>query len=141
MENHGNSSWDKKTAHQRFWDNLVNGALDRLLECPEELKSLRFDYEELRRRQKTLGLALDQRGTSMMRLVAEAHGEHWDSEDEEKFESGAKKCPNEVKAPIREQHAVEVGTACQICVREGEIQGHELQASDDRREEFLQKVR
>ena len=76
--------WDQKTAHQRFWDNLVNGALDRLLQCPDEIKALRYNYDEMRRLQKCLGLALDQRKTSMMRIVAEAYGETWDSEDDEK---------------------------------------------------------
>ena len=137
--------WDERTPHQRFWDNLVNGALDRLLKCPDQIKALRYDYDEMRRVQKTLGLALDQRGTSMMRLVAEAHGETWDAEDDEKqaaCQSMEKSVPLKSKGnPVTEEDAIQMGAAREVGVREGQGQGHDLPPSHDRRKELLQKVR
>ena len=144
--------WDQRTPHQRFWDNLVNGALDRLLQCPDQIKALRYDYEEMRRVQKTLGLALDQRGTSMMRLVAEAHGEIWDAEDDEKqaarqsieeiLERTEKSVPLKSKGiPVTEEDAIQMGAAREVGVREGQGQGHDLPPSHDRRKELLHKVR
>ena len=143
--------WDERTPHQRFWDNLVNGALDRLLKCPDQIKALRYDYDEMRRVQKTLGLALDQRGTSMMRLVAEAHGEIWDAEDDEKqaarqsieeiLERTEKSVPLKSKGNPVTEDAIQMGAAREIGVREGQSQGHDLPPSNDRREIHLQKVR
>ena len=134
--------WDRKTAHQRFWDNLVNGALDRLLENPEGVKALRFDYDDLRRLQKTLGPALDKRGTSMMQLVAEAHGEIWDAEDDEKAQARLtmeKSVPLKSKGNPVDQHAIQVGAAREVGVREGQGQGHDVPPSDGRSQVDLQE--
>ena len=135
--------WDKRTPHQRFWDNLVGGALDRLLECPDEIRALRFKYDEVCRLQKTLKLALDKRGTSMMRLVAEAHGEVWDEEDDEKQQA---RQSMEKKVPLRSkgnpvENAVQVDPACEIGVREGQSQGHVVPPSDGCRKIDLQEER
>ena len=133
--------WDQRTTHQRFWDNLVNGALDRLLQCPDEIKALRFNYDELRRLQKTLGLALDQRKTSMMRIVAEAHGELWDAEDDEKQQARQtmeKIVPLKSKGnPV--ENAIQVDSAREIGVREGQGQGHDVPPSDGRSQVDLQE--
>ena len=133
--------WDQRTPHQRFWDNLVNGALDRLLQCPDEIKALRYNYDEMRRLQKCLGLALDQRKTSMMRIVAEAHGELWDAEDDEKQQARQtmeKIVPLKSKGnPV--ENALQVGPAREVGVREGQGQGHVVPPSDGRREKHLQE--
>ena len=133
--------WDQRTPHQRFWDNLVNGALDRLLENPEGVKALRFDYDDLRRLQKTLGPALDKRGTSMMQLVAEAHGEIWDAEDDEKAQA---RLTMEKSVPLKSkenpvENAIQVGAARKIGVREGQGQGHDVPPGDGRREVDVQE--
>ena len=134
--------WDKRTPHQRFWDNLVGGALDRLLQTPEQIKALRFDYEGLRRLQKTLGPALDKRGTSMMQLVAEAHGEIWDAEDDEKAQA---RLTMEKSVPLKSkgnpENAIQVGAAREVGVREGQGQGHDVPPSDGRRQVDLQEGR
>ena len=125
-------SWDVATAHQRFWAQLQNRALDSLLESPDELKGLRYKYGVLKRKQQLLQRVLDERGTSMLQLVAEAHGEIWDEEDDEK------NSPSEVKV-VPVNHAVQVGRAREIGVREGKSEGHVLQASDDCGKEDLQE--
>ena len=136
--------WDQRTPHQRFWDNLVNGALDRLLQCPDEIKALRYNYDEMRRLQKCLGLALDQRKTSMMRIVAEAHGELWDAEDDEKQQARQtmeKIVPLKSKGNPVDQHALQVGAAREVGVRQGQGQGHDVPPSDGRRKVDLQTSR
>ena len=74
----------------------------------------------------------------MMRLVAEAHGECWDSEDEQKEQSREKNVALKSKGNPVTENAVQVGPACEISVREGEVEGDVVQAGNDCREKQLQ---
>ena len=54
------------------------------MQSPEYLKKLRFDYDRAKADQKLFGEIWREYGTSVFQLIAEAHGETWDAEDEEK---------------------------------------------------------
>ena len=80
--------WNVETAHQRFWRRLLNQNIDRLIRDPEKflLKHMRYDNAMAKDYQKRYSTILAERGTSMYKLIAEACGEVWDEEDEEKHE-------------------------------------------------------
>ena len=48
------------------------------------MKSLRFDNDEAMRMQKRFGAVWEEYGTNVYQLIAEAHDENWDAEDEQK---------------------------------------------------------
>ena len=133
-------SWDQETAHQRFWRCLLNNRLDSLLANKDELRSLRYDWRTFRYLKERLHAVLKTRGLSLTKCVAEAYGDSWgsdvDSVDEEKASPDYQKsCAHEVK---ESPNAVSLGPACEIGVREGEVEGHVVQAGNDCREKQLQ---
>ena len=133
-------SWDKETAHQRFWRCLLNNRLDSLLANKDELRSLRYDWKRFRYLKEKLKTVLKERGVSLTQRVAEAYGDSWgsdvDSEDEEKSSPDYQKsCSHEVK---KIPNAVRVGPACKVGVCEGEVEGNDVQAGNDFREKQLQ---
>ena len=131
--------WDGETAHQRFWRSLLNTRLDQLLANREELKALRFNWELLVTLKEKLRLVLEERGMSLESQVAKACDENWDSEDEEKH--APKKCsPVKVKKTPSD-HAVSLGPAREVGLRQGKGQGHVLQAGNDCSQIQLQKRR
>ena len=69
---------------EAFLDRLMRQRVQGMLEKPEHLKCLRHDHSRLQRIQRLFGRHLDEAGTSMYKLVAAAHGESWDFEDDEK---------------------------------------------------------
>ncbi len=133
-------SWDTETAHERFWRCLLNHRLDSLLSNKDELRSLRYNWQRFRYLKEKLHTVLKERGVSLTQRVAEAYGDSWgsdvDSEDEEKSSPDYQKsCSHEVK---KIPNAVSVGPACKVGVREGEVEGNDVQAGDDLREKQLQ---
>ena len=69
---------------EAFLDRLLRQRVASMLEKPEHLKYLRRDHSKLKRLQRLFGRYLDEANTSMYKLVAAAHGESWDFEDDEK---------------------------------------------------------
>tara|TARA_B100000029_G_scaffold280135_1_gene274280 strand:- start:232 stop:705 length:474 start_codon:yes stop_codon:yes gene_type:complete len=70
--------------HARFWRQLIQQQAREFMRNREYLQTLRTDYEEARRMQKRFGHVWAEYGTDIYKLTAEACGENWDSEDEEK---------------------------------------------------------
>ena len=134
------AGWVEETAHQRFWRSLLNTRLDQLLSDKENLRSLRYNWKHFTNLKEKLKLVLEERGLSLEGLVAKAFDETWDSEDEQKHNGAKKSSPVKVKKTPSD-HAVSLGPAREIGVRQGQIQGHVLQAGDDCREKQLQKRR
>ena len=76
--------WEDENPAARFMRRLVRDRAVEFMRCPEYLKPLRFDYERAKRDQKRFGEIWAEYGTNIFQLIAEAHGENWDAEDEEK---------------------------------------------------------
>ena len=83
----------RDSATQRFMTRLKNERAQMFMRDREYMKTLRFKYEVARDMQKMFGKIWREHGTDVFQLIAEAHGETWDAEDEEKntFEATAKK--------------------------------------------------
>ena len=126
--------WNRATPQQRFWIRLQNQRVDQLISDPERflLRHMRHDHAMVKRHQKLFGHIFKERGLCLYKLIAEACGENWDSEDEQK------NCPPMEQRP---DNAISLDYAREERVREREIQGDVLQTSDDRREEDVQARR
>ena len=75
---------DSESAAARFMKRLIRSRAVEFMHSPEYLKSLRFDYARATANQKRFGHIWEEYGTNIFQLIAEAHGEIWDAEDEEK---------------------------------------------------------
>ena len=86
--------WGKETKHQRFWRQLLNDRVNELLNDPEKvlLRHMRHDYEMVKRHLHYFGAVLKERNLCLYKLIAEAYGENWDSEDEEKHDKKNDSC-------------------------------------------------
>ena len=76
--------WEDDTPATRFWQRLVRERAIEFMQSPEYLKKLRFDYDRAKADQKLFGHVWAEYGVSVFQLIAEAYGEKWDAEDEEK---------------------------------------------------------
>ena len=76
--------WEDDTPATRFWERLVRERAIEFMQSPEYLKKLRFNYDRAKADQKLFGKIWREYGTSVFQLIAEAYGETWDAEDEEK---------------------------------------------------------
>ena len=122
--------WENKDPVARFWIRLHNECVDKLINDPEHflLRHMRHDYKMVREYQKRFGDIFKERGVNLFELIANACGEVWDDEDEEKGGVMSKKIvPMEVK---KSSNAVSVDCPRQVGVREGKVQGDDVQASD-----------
>ena len=135
------SVWNVETAHQRFWRRLLNQNIDRLIRDPEKflLKHMRYDNAMAKDYQKRYSTILAERGTSMYKLIAEACGEQWDSEDEQKCPSQLeKKC---VPSNQRNQgNHDDLDRTREIGVLERQGLGDEVQGRPASGSEDLEKV-
>ena len=79
------AAWEDDDPAARFMKRLVRERAVEFMRSPDYLLPLRFDYERARRDQKHFGHIWAEYGTNVYQLIAEAHGENWDPEDEEKL--------------------------------------------------------
>jgi len=79
--------WEDETPAARFMRRLVRQRAIEFMRSPDYLKPLRYDFERAKRDQKRFGHIWKEYGTDIFQLIAEAHGENWDAEDEEKKEA------------------------------------------------------
>ena len=77
-------AWEDNDPAAKFMRRLVRERAVEFMRSPDYLLPLRFDYERARRDQKHFGEIWEEYGTNVYRLIAEAYGENWDAEDEEK---------------------------------------------------------
>ena len=66
----------------------------------EYLRSLRYQNDRAKRDQRLFGKIWEEHGTNIYKLIAKAHGEIWDEEDDQKNEARVA-CTKEI-APLRE---------------------------------------
>ena len=129
--------WGKETKHQRFWRQLLNDRVNELLNDPEKvlLRHMRHDYEMVKRHLHYFGAVLKERNLCLYKLIAEACGEVWDEEDEEKHQKIV------TQLDKRNSNAVSLDHPREICVRQGQGEGPYLQAGDGESESDLQAWR
>ena len=77
-------AWEDESPAVKFMRRLVRDRAVEFMRCPEYLLPLRFDYDQAKSDQKLFGHIWEEYGTNVFQLIAEAHGENWDAEDEEK---------------------------------------------------------
>ena len=128
---------------KRFWDRLLNENVDRLVTDPEQflLKHMRHDYAMVKDYQKRFGHIFAERGLCLYKLIGLAHGEVWDSEDDEKHAAsgnGKKGCPSNQRNPGNHD---DLDPACESGVREGEGRRDEVQGSIESGSQDLEKGR
>ena len=78
------ATWVHNSPHVVFWRRLLNERVDELVNSPDWLKRLRFAHDEVRWWRKNCGHIFEERGLNLYHLIAQAHGEVWDEEDEQK---------------------------------------------------------
>ena len=78
------SVWEHDTPHARFWRQLLQQNADQRRLDEEYLKRLRFQPARAKEDQKRFGDIWAEHNTNIYKLIAKAHGENWDAEDEEK---------------------------------------------------------
>ena len=128
-------AWEQDHPHARFWRRLLNENVDDLVNDPEKhlLKHMRFDHKMVKDYQRRFGQTLEERGLNLYKLIAEACGEIWDEEDEEKM------CLPKKKPPMNKgRNAVSLDFARQGRVRQGESKGDDLPRRNGCREEDVQ---
>ena len=139
--------WEDEAPEAVFFRKLLNSRVDQLITSPEWLQSLRYNNDQVRWWQKRAGYIFEERGLNLYELIAAAHGECWDDEDEEKARHAAKEnvLPPKLKTknPDTEKNAVRVDHSREIRLRQGkeeECQLH-VRSGDERRQIDLQKRR
>ena len=74
----------KEDARARFWKRLVRQRAVENMQDVEYLQHLRCRNDLAKAAQKQFGHIWEEHGTNIYKLIAGAHGENWDAEDEEK---------------------------------------------------------
>ena len=87
----------------KFMRRLVRERAVEFMRSPDYALPLRFDYERARRDQAHFGHIWAEYGTDVYQLIAEAHGENWDAEDEQKAQFALRPQKKEVAITQREQ--------------------------------------
>ena len=134
--------WEGDTAHANFFRKLLNSRVDELVNSPEWLKRLRFRNDEVKWWNKKCGRIFEERALNLYHLIAQAYGECWDSEDEQKCVPAEEN----VDPPIgkeKPRHAISLDHPRESGVRQGQEKECELQvrAGDEGREGDLQEGR
>ena len=89
--------WVDNSPHAKFWRQLLNDRVDELIHSPEWLKNLRYRNDEVQWWRKRAGHIFEERGINLYHLIAQAHGECWDAEDEEKHAPSKNVVPPVIK--------------------------------------------
>ena len=131
--------WVDDSDHRKFWRQLLNSRVDELVKSVDWLKRLRYRHEEVKWWNRRCGHIFEERGL----LIAQAHGECWDDEDEQKC---AHALSENVLPPLlkeKPRHAVSLDHPLQSSVRERQEKEPKLQVlpGDERRQSKLQAGR
>ena len=101
-------AWEDNDPAAKFMRRLVRERAVEFMRSPDYLLPLRFDYERARRDQKHFGHIWEEYGTNVFQLIAEAHGETWDAETEEKEQyrarhDAAASAVQKIEAPVNQR--------------------------------------
>ena len=140
------AAWVHNSPHVVFWRRLLNERVDELVNSPDWLKRLRFAHDEVRWWRKNCGHIFEERGLNLYHLIAQAYGEVWDEEDEQKCAQAEeeKVDPSVLKRKTpTSRHAVRLDHPRQGRLRPQQEEEPVLQVrpSDERREGLLQEGR
>ena len=119
--------WEEDSAHCRFWKRLLNDRVDLLVNSKDWLKGLRYRHDEVKWWNKRCKHIFEERGVNLYQLIAQANGECWDDEDEQKCAHAVEENvdPPMLKEKPR-QDAVSLDHPCQVRVRSGQKEELEL---------------
>ena len=78
------SMWENDDPRAVFMRRLIRQRAVEFMRSPKYLRSLRFRNDLAIRDQKMFGHIWEEYETNVYQLIAEAHGETWDAETEEK---------------------------------------------------------
>ena len=98
-------AWEDNSPAAKFWRQLVRDRATEYMRDPAFLRDMRHDYTMVRDYQKRFGRVWAEYGTNIYRLIAEACGECWDSEDEEKKEAAVNQRIDDDLVAAREEDA------------------------------------
>ena len=121
-------SWDAESPHVRFMKRLIRERAVDLMRSPEYLRSLRHRNDVVVSDQRRFGHIWQEHGTNIYKLIAEAHGENWDAEDEQKEAFRAQSCTKK-EVPVNQRGLTEdhdnLATTCEESPRRwiDELQG------------------
>ena len=76
--------WEYETPQQRFWKRLVRQRAESHMQDAKYLQALRHRNDLAKADQKRFGHIWAEHNTNIYKLIAKAHGENWDAEDEQK---------------------------------------------------------
>ena len=76
--------WEHETPQQRFWKRLVRQRAESHMQDTKYLQLLRHRNDLAKADQKLFGHIWAEHNTNIYKLIATAHGENWDAEDEQK---------------------------------------------------------
>ena len=76
--------WEYETPQQRFWKRLVRQRAESHMQDAKYLQLLRHRNDLAKADQKRFGHIWAEHNTNIYKLIAKAHGENWDAEDEQK---------------------------------------------------------
>ena len=76
--------WEYETPQQRFWKRLVRQRAESHMQDAKYLQALRHRNDLAKADQKRFGHIWAEHNTNIYKLIAKAHGENWDAEDDEK---------------------------------------------------------
>ena len=112
--------WEDDSPHAEFIRTLMNNRVTELLSSKEWLKVLRYRHDEVKWWLKRAGHIFKERNVNLYQRIAQAHGECWDMEDEQKSAHAISQnvAPPNVKEKSRQYDAVSLGHPRQVGVRE-----------------------
>ena len=128
--------WEYETPQQRFWKRLVRQRAESFMLDEKYLLSLRHRNDLVKADQKRFGHIWAEHNTNIYKLIAKAHGENWDAEDEQKTAYALHE--QKKTAPIPQRENDNLVAACETSTRGGE---HLLQGEPEESEQELEKGR
>ena len=128
--------WEYETPQQRFWKRLVRQRAESHMQDAKYLQALRHRNDLAKADQKLFGHIWAEHNTNIYKLIAKAHGENWDAEDEQKTAYALHE--QKKTAPIPQRENDNLVAAREASTRGGE---HLLQGEPEESEQELEKGR
>ena len=127
--------WVSSNPAKLFLDKLRRKRAIEFMRNQSYLRQLRYNHELAERDQRAFGKIWEEYGTDVNQLIAEAWGENWDFEDEEKARCARVEARKKKLEPIN-QNNDDLVTARQASARQ---RLHEFQGIPEKSECVLEK--
>ena len=129
--------WDSTPA-EKFLSRLRHSRARHFMRDREYMKSLRHNYEAAKTMQRWFGEIWETYGTNVFQLIAEAHGESWDAEDEEKHAPAREPKKSQLVEQRDNAYNDDVVRTCEKGARQRQ---HQLQGIPQASERVLEEER